>query len=77
MKKKEIQKKKKQLDSYVKYSSLAFQMGGIIALFCWLGVKIDAWQDLEKPWFTITLSLLGVGISLYSTLKQLLNSKNE
>ena len=77
MKKKNLQRKKKQLDSYIKYSSLAFQMGGTIALFCWLGVKLDEWKQLSTPWFTIVFSLVGVGVSLYSVLKQLLNKKDE
>lgn len=76
MKKKDLQKRKRQLDSYVKYSSLAFQMGGTIALFCWLGVKLDEWQKTETPWYTIVFSLLGVGGSLYMVLKQLLNNNN-
>ena len=73
MKKKEVQRKRKQLDSYIKYSSLGFQMGGTIALFCWLGLKIDEWFNTQTPYFTTGFSLFGVGASLYVVLKQLIN----
>jgi ATP synthase protein I len=72
MKNNKIQKRKNQLDSYVKYSSLAFQMGGTIALFSWLGMKTDEWQATEQPYYTIAFSLVGVFLSLYLVLKGLL-----
>jgi len=77
MKKKFLKNQKNQLDNYIKYSSLAFQMGGIIALFCWLGIWLDEKFETETPWYTIVGSLLGVFGSLYAVLKQLLNKKNE
>ena len=76
MKKKFLRKQKNQLDNYIKYSSLAFQMGGIIALFCWLGVWLDDYFETETSWFAVSGSLLGVFGSLYAVLKQLLQ-KNE
>ena len=75
MKKEKLKKQKKQLDNYIKYSSLAFQMGGTIALFCWLGVTLDDHFKTQTAWYTIVFSLGGVLISLYVVLKQLLNNE--
>ena len=75
MKKDKIQKKKNQLDNYIKYSSLAFQMGGTIAFFSWLGLKIDEWQNTQQPFYTVAFSLTGVFLSLYLVIKGLINKK--
>ena len=75
MKKGKIQKKKNQLDNYIKYSSLAFQMGATIALFSWLGLRIDEWRDTQQPIYTVAFSLTGVFLSLYLVIKGLINKK--
>ena len=56
------------LNNYVKYSGLAFQMGAIIGVATWGGVKLDATTGTD-PVFTIILSLLGVFTALYVILK--------
>ena len=75
MKNQKLQKSKNQLDSYLKYSSLALQMGGTIAVFVWLGMLLDDWQSTKEPYYTVALSLLGVFLSLYFVIKGLLNKK--
>jgi hypothetical protein len=75
MKKDNIQKRKNLLDNYIKYSSLGLQMGGTIALFSWLGVKLDEWQATEQPYYTVAFSLSGVFLSLYLVIKGLINKK--
>ena len=75
MKNQKLQKSKNQLDSYLKYSSLALQMGGTIAFFVWLGMQVDDWQSTKEPYFTVASSLLGVFLSLYFVIKGLLNKK--
>lgn len=58
--------KKPPLSDYGKYLSLAFQMGIIIALGVWCGIKLDGWLGLKKiPIFTLILSLFSVGGSIY------------
>jgi ATP synthase protein I len=60
-----------QVNEYVKYSGLAFQMAALILLGYWLGSKIDTWLDLSFPAFTISLILLFLFISFYSLIKSL------
>jgi F0F1-type ATP synthase assembly protein I len=57
------------LESYAKYSGLAFQMIGVILIPVWGGVKLDKLLGLETPVFTIVLSLLGVFASIYIAIK--------
>jgi len=56
---------KKKPNLYAKFSSMAIQMAVIITLFALGGRKIDAYYQFEKPIWTVVLSLIGVGGSLY------------
>jgi F0F1-type ATP synthase assembly protein I len=63
----------KQPNAFIKYSNLAIQMGLIIGLAAWGGMKLDAYFKLNDPYFTIGLSLLGIGIALYLVIKDVIN----
>lgn len=67
------QKKDNQspLNNYSRYSSIAFQMGIIIALGVFGGVKLDKKFNMQNPVFTITLSLLGVFAAMYVVIKDI------
>lgn len=54
----------KNVNSYAKYSGLAFEMLGIIILGVWGGIKLDALFD-TKPLLTVVLSLGGVALAIY------------
>ncbi len=62
---------KRPLDAYIKYSTLGFQMIGIIGAFTFAGYKLDESQQTSLPIYTAMLSLVGVGISLYFIFKGL------
>lgn len=64
--------KKDKLNSYAKYSGLAIQMGVIIFLGVFGGKYLDSYLELKNPWGTIILSLLGVFISLYIVIKEVI-----
>ena len=66
-------KKQKQLNSYVKYSSLATQMAVIIAAGVFFGEYLDKTHTSETPIYTITLSLLSIFLSLYYVIKKIIN----
>lgn len=73
-------KKSSPIYQYATYTNLAFEMGAVIALGVFGGVKVDKWLD-TSPLFTIVLSLAGIAISLYlmirSSLKPQKKPKNE
>lgn len=60
------------LQSYARYSGLAFQMVAIILAFVWAGKKIDEIYFQGRSVFIIVLSLIGVIIAMYVVLKDFL-----
>jgi len=66
--------KKQGLNSYVRYSGMAFQMAVIILLGMFGGYKLDRWLNLS-PLFTVVLSLSSVIIAIYVVTKDLLKKK--
>ena len=62
---------KQALNQYLKYSSMAFQMIGIIGVFTFIGYKIDESYNNKTQIITGMASLLGVIVSLYLVLRSL------
>jgi 4-hydroxybenzoate polyprenyltransferase len=62
-------KKKKPLDNYARYSSIAFQMLVIIGLGIWGGVQLDKWVPMRFPLFTVVMSLISVSFAIYYAIK--------
>jgi hypothetical protein len=67
--------KRPPLESYARYSGLAFQMFAIIGLGIFGGVKLDQWLNLRFPVFTVLLSILSVSAAIYTAVKDLLKFK--
>ncbi len=61
-------KKKKQLNKYIRFSSLFFQMAVIISGGAYLGRYLD--QTNNQPVFTILFSLLAIAASFYYVFKE-------
>lgn len=61
-------KKGNPLNSYVYYSNMAIEMGVIIALGVFGGIKLDKWLD-KSPIFTLVCSILAVVIAMYTMIK--------
>lgn len=57
--------RKNQLNDYVRYSALGFQMAIVIFIATWAGVKLDALLHLSVPVFTLFFSILSVVGVLY------------
>ena len=70
-------KKSKSAKGFLKYSSLAFQMGAIIFLGCWAGIKLDEKYPNDYNLYMIICSLLGVGTALYTSLKGLIKNSDD
>lgn len=68
------EKKKKSLDSYTRYSGIAFQMLIIILIGVFGGIKLDQWLKLTFPVFTVILSILAVILSIYTVTKDLMKT---
>jgi F0F1-type ATP synthase assembly protein I len=57
--------------NYAKFAGVAFQMLAIIALFTFIGYKIDDGAGHTTKWVTAVLSLVGVFISLFIVIRSL------
>lgn len=66
-----LQKTTEQTKSFAQYSGIAFQMLGTIGVGVWAGLKLDEWQQNPRPIWTIVLSLVAIGASLYLFIRQL------
>lgn len=59
----------KRRDDYIKYSGMAMQMGLIIGLFVYAGLRLDQWMETRFA-FVLLGSLTGVGLALYTFIRQ-------
>lgn len=67
----------KQPNKLLRFSNLGIQMGVIIGVFCWGGFKLDEYFKTKEAYYTIGLSLLGIGIAFYVVIKGIISdSKN-
>ncbi|NCO55892.1 MAG: AtpZ/AtpI family protein [Bacteroidetes bacterium] len=64
--------KKKQLNNYAKYSSLAVQMAVIITAGSLGGLKLDQWMANKFPYFTLSLSIISVALAVYFAIKDII-----
>ncbi len=62
---------------YAKFSALGIQMGVIIGGFAWLGNYLDKRQDNVTAWWTLGLTLFGVGSALYLMIKEVIKMGKE
>lgn len=69
--------KKKQLNKYIYFSSMAFQMGIVIAAGTIFGQWLDGKYINDYSLFTIIFSLLAVFGSLYLIIKKVTSINKE
>jgi hypothetical protein len=70
MNKQKLPKKKSQLNTYAKFSGIAFQMIAVIGLGSYGGVKLDEQYPNLYPMFTLICSLASVAMAMYLVIKQ-------
>lgn len=70
-------KQGKQVNTYLRFTSVAIQMGAIIGLSAYFGVWLDGKFNPNGKAFTICLSLFGVAAGLYLVIKEVMNLSKE
>jgi F0F1-type ATP synthase assembly protein I len=72
-------KKKNQLRNYLQLIGVAFQMGLTIYLGAYFGKWLDNYFETSGKLYTIILTLVALGVALWSVLTQLkrINDQNE
>ncbi|MEO6883009.1 MAG: AtpZ/AtpI family protein [Bacteroidia bacterium] len=68
----ELEKKKKRLNDYARYSGMAFQMIAIMLAFLFSGIWLDKHFALHYPVFTATFALFGAFLAIYYFIRDLL-----
>jgi uncharacterized membrane protein YeaQ/YmgE (transglycosylase-associated protein family) len=63
---------KKGLDTFIRFSSLGFEMMVIIGLGTFLGYKIDQWMENDFKGFTLALMILSVVGAIFCGTRSLL-----
>ncbi|HEY9197200.1 MAG TPA: AtpZ/AtpI family protein [Mucilaginibacter sp.] len=61
----------KAVNSYAKFTGVAFQMIVIIGICTFAGYKIDQAAGHQTQWVTALLALTGVFVSLYIVIRSL------
>jgi Putative F0F1-ATPase subunit Ca2+/Mg2+ transporter len=62
---------RKNTTNFARYSGIGLQMLATIGLGTYAGMRLDAWQQNKIPGWTLALSLLSIGASLYNFIRQL------
>ena len=65
-------RQKKEIDRFIQYSSLAFEMIGIMCIGVGAGALIDRWLKLAFPAFTLGLMILSVVGAIYHAIRKFL-----
>ncbi len=58
-------------NNYSRYSSLALQLLGSMALFGWLGYKIDQYLQIQFPAFMLLLGFLAFGGMMFQVYRSI------
>ena len=59
-------------NAVLKYSGMVFQILIVLMIAVFIGQKLDAYFELEKPLLTAACAMLALPLVLYSILKDLL-----
>lgn len=65
------------MQAYAKYSALAFQLGGTIAVGALIGRKLDQYFELDKPLLTALLALIATIGGIYLLVNGLMDKGNK
>ncbi|WP_036600876.1 AtpZ/AtpI family protein [Olivibacter sitiensis] len=68
---------KNNAKNYAYYTGVGFQMIAVIGILTFIGYKIDTSRSGEVGVFTIVFSLLGVVLSLVSTIRSIIKKDNQ
>jgi len=66
-----LEKEKRMLSDYARYSNLAFKMIAVILTAFFIGWQTDKWIRTGFPLFTLLFSCGGLFITLYLLIKDL------
>lgn len=69
------QEQRARSNAFLRFSGMAFQMAATIGLGVWGGIQLDKKFPNNAHAWTLSLSLISVGIAMYMVIKDLLKKK--
>lgn len=67
----------RQINNYLKYSGIGFQIAGTIGAGVFAGYWLDKYFDTTQPYFTLVFALVFIPLGLYTGLKELFSRKGK
>ncbi len=68
---------RKQPNTFLRFSNITIQMGIIIGLSAWGGLKLDEYFKTKRPYCTMVLSLLGIAVAMYVVIKDVISQSKD
>lgn len=75
--KQEFEEGKKQVNNYLKYSGIGFQIAGVIGVGVAIGYGLDKWLKTPGPYFTAGFALVFIFLAMYVAFKDFLRKPEE
>ncbi|MFO7615626.1 MAG: AtpZ/AtpI family protein [Bacteroidales bacterium] len=69
---KDLDRARKSLREYARYSNLAFKLIAVVLAAFFIGMLMDKWLNINFPIFTLVFSVGGLILTLYLLIKDLL-----
>ncbi|MDB5284636.1 MAG: hypothetical protein JWO06_3711 [Bacteroidota bacterium] len=70
-----LNKGKTEVNNYLKYSGLGFQIAGIVGTGVFIGYELDKWQKTSAPYYTLGCSVIFLVLGFYVGFKGILKDK--
>jgi ATP synthase protein I len=65
----------KDVNNYMRYSGIGFQIAATIGVGIFIGYELDKWQKTKAPYYTISFATLFMIAAFYIGFKDLLSNK--
>jgi ATP synthase protein I len=63
--------KQPRSNGFLRYAGMATQMAAIIGIGVWGGMRLDRMSGGSSHFWTLTLSLISVGVAMYLSIRDL------
>ena len=67
--KEKLGESKREVNNYLKYSGIGFQIAATIAVGVFIGYQLDKWLKTPQPYFTLSISFVFIILALVIGLK--------
>ena len=65
----------KQVNNYLRYSGIGFQIAATIGVGVFIGYELDKWLQTSQQYFTLGFALVFIPLGLYIGWKEVIGKK--